>query len=186
MDITLTFAGLTDTQAKRLLAVASELSTSSSAGSFDALRPDPKTKIKAPIPPLAASHDDDDEDDRGEPITPQRRPVEADVPRRGRPPKVRVEAAPVAVEDDLAELDELADDDLEEAEEVPARKGAQVKTSAKVLDIDRDIMPAVHAFVEVHGRPAVAEIVNKRYKVKSVRQIPADKLPDFLKALKVG
>lgn len=78
-------------------------------------------------------------------------------------------------DEDSGDDDDASDDDDEE-EKKPAK--------GKKLSLEKDILPAFQAYAKKHGRPKAAAIL-KKFKVKSVRELPPAKFAEALKLVKL-
>lgn len=83
--------------------------------------------------------------------------------------------------DDGEEDSDDGDEDGKYEDEKP-RKGASSKGTG--LSLEDDVVPACKAAAKKHGPKAVGNILAKKFKVKSVRDLPKAKYGDLLKALK--
>lgn len=107
---------------------------------------------------------------------------------RGRPPKVEAAAdldfgdEPAAEAE--AETEEAEETETEEAEAEPEEEEKPEPPKAPKLTLEKHIIPAFQAYAKKHTREKAGEILTK-YKVKSVRDLPADKYAEIMKKLKV-
>jgi hypothetical protein len=82
-------------------------------------------------------------------------------------------------EEPEADADDETEDEPEEDEKPKARKGAV----AGKLTLEKHVIPAFQAFVKKHDREKAVKVLAK-FKVKSVRDLPASKFEDVIKALR--
>lgn len=129
--------------------------------------------------------------------------TEAPAKKRGRPSKAEIAAREAAEAEDESETAEAADEsededeyaadeseeadepeddedeaDDEEPEEKP-RKGAV----AGKLTLEKHIIPAFQAYVKKHDREKAVKVLAK-FKVKNVKELPASKYAEVIKALR--
>jgi len=103
--------------------------------------------------------------------------AEPEAPKRsrGRPPKTS--AAPM-VAPKVKKAPVIDDYESESADESECDDEAEAEDTAE-LDIDGDILPALHTYSKKYGRDAAAGVLAK-FKIKGIRDLPESKFAAFL------